>query len=86
MTRHTRRFPILSLVMGALLLGGAAAAMSAGQGGTKPAFTEAELFLELNDTDGDLGTSAQWYRSRSAATSSSSNGRVSSSVSIFRRR
>jgi hypothetical protein len=55
MTRHTRRFPILSLVMGALLLVGAAAAMSAGQGGTKQAFTEAELFLELNDTDGDLG-------------------------------
>jgi hypothetical protein len=55
MTRHTRRFPILSLVIAALLLGGAAVAMSAGQGSNKPAFTEAEIFLELNDTHGDLG-------------------------------
>ena len=44
-----------SLLTLALLLGGVAALRSAGQVEPAPAFTEAEIFLELNDTDGDLG-------------------------------
>jgi hypothetical protein len=58
MANLMRHLPVRSLLISALLLGGAAAAMSAGQGGSKPAFTEADLFLELNDSDGDLGIHA----------------------------
>ena len=40
------------------MLGGAVALRSAGQIDPAPAFTEAEIFFELNDTDGDLGIHA----------------------------
>jgi hypothetical protein len=42
----------------ALALGGAAAATSARQASRTQPFSEAELFFELNDTDGDLGIHA----------------------------
>src|SRR5262245_56972187 len=42
----------------AALLGGAGGIRSAGQAEPPPAFTEAQIFLELNDTDGDLGIHA----------------------------
>ena len=54
MTRHMSRLPVLSLPV-ALLLFGAAVLRSAQQVESVPAFTQAEIFLELNDTDGDLG-------------------------------
>jgi hypothetical protein len=43
--------------MGILLLGGLGVIRVESQGG-KQAFTEAEIFFELNDTDGDLGLHA----------------------------
>lgn len=49
-----RSRPLLSLVMIALALGAAAATPAGRTERTQP-FPEAELFLELNDTDGDLG-------------------------------
>jgi hypothetical protein len=42
----------------ALLLGGAAAARLAGEVQREQPFSEAEIFFELNDTDGDLGIHA----------------------------
>ena len=47
MKRHTRRLPVLGMMMAALTLGAAAA--------WAVEFPEAELFFELNDSDGDLG-------------------------------
>jgi hypothetical protein len=58
MTKPMSRLPVISLLTLALLAGGAAALRSAGQVEPAPAFTEAEIFLELNDTDGDLGIQA----------------------------
>ncbi|MGH8489154.1 MAG: hypothetical protein ACREXS_09910 [Gammaproteobacteria bacterium] len=49
MKRHTRRLPAFGMTMAALTLGAAAPAAWAVE------FPEAELFFELNDTDGDLG-------------------------------
>ncbi|MGH2397844.1 MAG: hypothetical protein ACRDFW_12880 [bacterium] len=49
MKRHTRRLPVFGMTMAALTLGAAAPAAWA------VPFPEAELFFELNDTDGDLG-------------------------------
>ncbi|MGH9891317.1 MAG: hypothetical protein ACREA0_04915 [bacterium] len=50
MKRHTRRLPVLGMTMAALTL---AAAAPATVGAAE--FSEAELYFELNDTDGDLG-------------------------------
>ena len=47
MKKHTRRLPVLGMTMAALTLGAAAA--------WAVEFPEAELFFELNDSDGDLG-------------------------------
>ena len=47
MKKHTRRLPVLGMMMAALTLGAAAA--------WAVEFPEAELFFELNDSDGDLG-------------------------------
>lgn len=47
MKKHTRRSPVLGMMMAALTLGAAAA--------WAVEFPEAELFFELNDSDGDLG-------------------------------
>ena len=58
MTRHLSRLTVISFLTIALLPGGSAALRSAGQVEPTPAFTEAEIFLELNDTDGDLGIHA----------------------------
>lgn len=56
MTRHMSRLPSLLLVTGAVLL--SAALMPAAQAERPQRFSEAELFFELNDTDGDLGIHA----------------------------
>ena len=53
-----RRLPALSLLTAALLLSGAGAATVGGQKGPTLPFPVAELFFELNDTDGDLGIHA----------------------------
>lgn len=55
MTRHMRRGPVLSFLMVALLLSGGGGATSAGRASRSEPFPEAQLFFELNDTDGDLG-------------------------------
>jgi hypothetical protein len=55
MTRQLSRATVLSITASLLTLGGAAAVRSAGQPDPAPLLTEAEIFLELNDTDGDLG-------------------------------
>ncbi len=49
MKRHTRTLPVFGMTMAALTLGAAAPAVWAAE------FSEAELFFELNNTDGDLG-------------------------------
>ncbi|MGH8525018.1 MAG: hypothetical protein ACREA0_35240 [bacterium] len=49
MKTHTRRLPVLGMTMAALTLVAAASAVWAAE------FEDAELFFELNDTDGDLG-------------------------------
>ena len=48
----------LVVAIGTLLLLGLAFAPVTGQGGKPQSFSEAELFFELNDTDGDLGIHA----------------------------
>jgi hypothetical protein len=48
----------LVVLMSILLLGGVVAMPLSSQGGKAQAFSEAELFFELNDTDGDLGIHA----------------------------
>ena len=48
----------LFVLMGVLLLSGLGVTDLGSQGGETGAFTEAELFFELNDTDGDLGIHA----------------------------
>lgn len=48
----------LLILMGTLLLGGTLATTLSSQGGPTQSFAEAELFFELNDTDGDLGIHA----------------------------
>lgn len=48
----------LLVLMSILLLGGVVVIPLSSQGGKTQAFSEAELFLELNDTDGDLGIHA----------------------------
>jgi hypothetical protein len=60
LTTHLIRLSTPSVVTFALLAGiGATAALpSASQPDPPPAFTEAEIFVELNDTDGDLGIHA----------------------------
>jgi hypothetical protein len=58
MTRHMSRLTVISSLTIALLPGGGAALRSADQVEPAPAFTAAEIFLELNDTDGDLGVHA----------------------------
>ena len=54
----TSRVPVLSLLTITLASAGVSALISAGQPEPPPVFTEAEIFLELNDTDGDLGIHA----------------------------
>ncbi len=49
MKKHTRRLPVFGMTMAALTLGAAGPAAWAVE------FPEAELYFELNDTDGDLG-------------------------------
>lgn len=56
MTRRTTPACILSLLV--LSVAAAVSMTAAGQGGQQRRFTEAELFFELNDTDGDLGIHA----------------------------
>ena len=58
MKRHMRCPSLLSLLTMSLVLGGVVALGSVGQLEPPPVFTEAEIFLELNDTDGDLGIHA----------------------------
>lgn len=59
MTKHIRKVPVLSLLTAALLLSGATAATLGGQEQRTEPFDVAELFFELNDTDGDLGIHAE---------------------------
>lgn len=54
MTHHVRKLPAFSLLTAALLLGGAGASTSTVQTRSMP-FPVADLFFELNDSDGDLG-------------------------------
>ena len=58
MKRQMRCPSVPLLLTIALGLGGMTALRSAGQPEPPPVFTEAEIFLELNDTDGDLGIHA----------------------------
>jgi hypothetical protein len=55
MTRRTVRLPALTFMTAILLSGGAAGLMPAGSDAPPLRFSEAEIFFELNDTDGDLG-------------------------------
>ena len=55
MTNPMRRVLVLSLLTAVLSLCAVAAVTSAGQAGRMLQFAEANLFFELNDTDGDLG-------------------------------
>jgi hypothetical protein len=55
MAQHNRQLPARLLLTMAILLAGAAMLIAAAQPGPASRFTEAEVFLELNDTDGDLG-------------------------------
>jgi hypothetical protein len=55
MTRRIK--PACTLLFLALVVAAAVSMTAAGQGGQRR-FTEAELFFELNDTDGDLGIHA----------------------------
>ena len=71
--RCPSRAPDFSLLPSGL--GGMTALRSAGQPEPPPVFTEAEIFLELNDTDGDLGIHASifdggpWTPARNRGTS-----------------
>lgn len=56
MTRRMSRLPALPLLTAVLLLG--AALIPAARAQPPQRFSEAELFFELNDTDGDLGIHA----------------------------
>lgn len=58
MTRQTHRFQALSLLTAALLLGLSGAATSTAKTRSMP-FPVADLFFELNDSDGDLGIHAE---------------------------
>lgn len=58
MTRHPDSSMLLPIVTATLFLGAVSALTSARGTQPPPAFTEAEIFLELNDTDGDLGIHA----------------------------
>ena len=53
--RHTSLFTLLVF---ALAMGGLSAAIVAGNEPPSQPFAQAELFVELNDTDGDLGLHA----------------------------
>ena len=55
MTKRTSRLLALPLVILAVLLTGAGSVPPVGKAQSVPLLTQAELFLELNDTDGDLG-------------------------------
>jgi hypothetical protein len=55
MTIRASRLLALPSVLLALLLTGVGSAPPVGQAQSTPLLTQAELFLELNDTDGDLG-------------------------------
>ena len=55
MTRRLSRATVISIIPLLLALRGAAAVRSAVEAAPPPLLTEAEVFLELNDTDGDLG-------------------------------
>ena len=55
MTIRATRVLALPLVILALLLTGVGSAPPVGEAQGAPLLTQAELFLELNDTDGDLG-------------------------------
>lgn len=57
-TRPAHRTGLLTLLAIPLALGSLAAALSARQGQPTEPFAQAELFFELNDTDGDLGIHA----------------------------
>jgi hypothetical protein len=59
MTKDIRKFPVLSLLTAALLLSGTTAATLGGQERRTEPFEVADLFFELNDTDGDLGIHAE---------------------------
>ena len=55
MTTRSTRVTLFPLVIVGLLMTGAGPAPSIGRAQDPPLLTQAELFLELNDTDGDLG-------------------------------
>jgi len=57
MTQYLSRLPVRLLLTAALLLG-TAVLMTAARAQPPEQFEEAELFVELNDTDGDLGLHA----------------------------
>lgn len=57
-THLAHRIRLLKLLAIPLALGSLAAALSARQGQPTEPFEQAELFFELNDTDGDLGIHA----------------------------
>ena len=58
MIGRSSRMPVLPHLVLALLLTGAAVATSTGASERQQPFSEAALFFELNDTDGDLGIHA----------------------------
>lgn len=58
MTSQSRRWSALSLLTTALLVWGTAVGPSTAQGRSTP-FPVAQLFFELNDSDGDLGIHAE---------------------------
>jgi hypothetical protein len=56
MNRQARRYSVYSMTLAALVFGGAAPAGGPKDDGKEEIpFEEAQLFFELNDTDGDLG-------------------------------
>lgn len=55
MTRKWSRATVLSIMTSLVTLSGASAGRPEAQRDPAPVLTEAEIFLELNDTDGDLG-------------------------------
>lgn len=59
MTKYIRTLPALKLLTTVLLLGGASAATLGGQPRRTLPFPVADLFFELNDSDGDLGIHAE---------------------------
>jgi hypothetical protein len=54
MTKLIRHRPVVSLLAVTVVIGGVATLRSAGQA-ERVTFAEAQIFVELNDTDGDLG-------------------------------